>query len=217
LIQPFSQEFEREFNRIKSIVEMLEARMQEISRVQGSMYDRINQEAAQLQFALFCDIADGEKGESYDIQPAFDFYGIQKGSDDSFDKKMELIGAPQYVVDEFDADGFAKAKNCVDHRYDDKDGTANLHGVQAPIASDSTLSGQVEILDIAPPAKIDDFPTNGPGSVLAIFTKTPEDGVHIGFYGKNDLDVTCGTDAPIAEMARNGRRKKLTPVERTAR
>tara|TARA_Y100001937_G_scaffold73492_1_gene99928 strand:+ start:2073 stop:2720 length:648 start_codon:yes stop_codon:yes gene_type:complete len=214
LIQPFSQEFEREFNRIKSIVEMLDARMQEISRLQGSMYDRINQEAAQLQFALFCDVVGGEKGEVYDLEPAFDFYGV--GDVGDFDKKMELVGAPQYVVDEFNDDGIVKAKNCVDHRYNDENGSTNLHGVLAPISSDSGLSGQVAILDIAPAAKLDGEATKGPGSVLAIFTKTPENGVHIGFYAKNDLDVTCGTDAPIAAFSRNGRRKKFFPIERTS-
>ena len=213
MIQPFSQEFEREFNRMKSVVDMLEARMQEVTRLQGSMYDRINQEAAQLQFVLFCDITDGEKGGEYNLEPAFDFYGVT--SDEDFDKKMELIGAPQYVVDEFSEEGTVKAKNCVDHRYDQQDGSANLHGVLAPLSSSSGLSGQVAILDIAPAAKVDGSATSGPGSVLAVFTKTPEDGVHIGFYGKNDLDVTCGTDAPIAEMSRNGRRKRFSPLERT--
>ena len=196
-----------------SVVDLLEARLQEIPRLQGSMYDRINQEAAQLQFALFCDITDGEKGTTYNLEPAFDFYGVS--SEEDFDKKMELIGAPQYVVDEFNDEGVVEAKNCVDHRYDNQNGSSNLHGVLAPMSSDSGLSGQVAILDIAPAAKIDGSATNGPGSVLAIFTKTPEDGVHIGFYGKNDLDVTCGTDAPIAEMSRNGRRRKFSPLERT--
>lgn len=214
MIQPFSQEFEREFNRIKSVVDLLEARLQEVTRLQGSMYDRINQEAAQLQFALFCDVVSGEKGEEYELEPAFGFYGVS--SDEDFDKKMELVGAPQYVVDEFSDEGIVRAKNCVDHRYNNANGSTNLHGVFAPVSSDSGLSGQVAILDIAPAAKLDGVATEGPGSVLAIFTKTPENGVHIGFYAKNDLDVTCGTDAPIAEFSRNGRRKKFFPLDRTS-
>lgn len=108
MIQPFSQEFEREFNRIKSVVDLLEARLQEVTRLQGSMYDRINQEAAQLQFALFCDVVGGDKGEEYDLEPAFGFYGVD--GDEDFDKKMELVGAPQYVVDEFSDEGIVKAK-----------------------------------------------------------------------------------------------------------
>ena len=190
--------------------------MQEMSRTQGSMYDRINQEAAQLQFALFCDISGGEKGGVYQLKPAFDFYGIEVKEDDSFKKLMESIGTPAYVIKEFDNEGVVEAKNCVDHRYKSDDGSANLHGVVAPISAESTLSGQVSILDIAPPSQEDGDIVGGPGSVLAIFTKTPQDGVHIGFYAKNDLDVTCGTDAPIAAMSRGGsRRPKLFPFERT--
>ena len=209
-IQPFSNDFARDFERIKSVVDTLEAKLLDMSRTQGSMYDRLMGEANN-QFALFCDITDGESGEEYDLTPAFDFYGVElEEGETDVSRGLQTIGAPAFVIQEFSDGGTVKAKNCVDFRFNDAEGSSNLHGVTAPISGQSGLSGQVSILDIISAGNNN----QGPGSVLAIFTQGIG-GVHVGFYAKNDLAVTCGTDSAVQGFLRNGNRRKQSPAERT--
>jgi hypothetical protein len=206
-IQPFSNQFAEEFRRVQSIVETLEARLLELSRTNGSMYDRLTTGGSTNQFMLFCDITSGEAGESYKLKPAFDFYGLDD-EEDSDQQKLQQLGAPSFVLDAFD-NGTVSAKNCVDHRFDSTSGATNLHGVNAPLEQGSGQSGQISILDIAPASSNN----TGVGSVLAVFTEKLG-GVHVGFYGKNDLAVTCGTDTEVQGFLRNGAREKIDPPRR---
>jgi len=206
-LQPFSHDFAREFERIKTLVTTLDQKMQDFSRTQGSMYDRVFGGDEVRQFFLFCDVVDGQKGESYDLKPAYTFYGLEenKAEPGESPKLLKDFGVPQFVIEAFNADGLVSGKNCVDFRY--SDATRNLHGVNAP----QDTEGAIAVLDIDSSVENDE----GPGSVLAMFTRKPDGDVHVGFYAKNDLEVLCGNTQPPEGFRRNGSTLRIPPSQRT--
>ena len=211
---PFSDEFQRKFEELSRSVELLESRIGESQRSFGQLFDRVGGGDATNQFILFCYIASGSLNDPdapedketgiYVLAPAFDFYdslfepGEKEGA--SFDDMMKRIGVPKFVLEQFD-NGQTTARNICDANYKapttgKPDLIKNLHGVSAPNnPKDTSIPGTVSVLPLAVRN-----PDSGVGGVPVIFTRGEFGRVHVGLYGKNDLQVACAqTSGPDAE------------------
>ena len=152
------------------------------------------------------------------LKPAFDFYdslfeeGEQEGM--PFEDMMKRIGVPRFVLEQFDNEQ-TTARNICDTNYkapttENRDVVNNLHGVAAPNdPNDTEIPGVVQVLALAVRN-----PDSGVGGVPVIFTRGAEGSVHIGLYGKNDLQVACSQTIDPEGLARrmqnaNTRWKKL--------
>mgnify|MGYP003110079348 CR=1 FL=1 len=230
---PFSEEFQRKFDELTRTVELLESRIGESQRSFGQLFDRVGGGDATNQFILFCYIASGslnnpdapedDDSGTYVLVPAFDFYGslFEPGEAEGapFDKMMKRIGVPKFVLDQFE-DGRTTARNICDTNYKEattgnKDVVRNLHGVAAPNNPDDTnIPGNVAILPLAVRN-----PGGGIGGVPVIFTRGEFGRVHIGLYGKNDLQVSCSQTIDPEGMARQMQKanKRWRDLARRAR
>ena len=126
---------------------------------------------------------------------------------------------PKFVLDQFE-DGRTTARNICDTNYKEattgnKDVVRNLHGVAAPNNPDDTnIPGNVAILPLAVRN-----PGGGIGGVPVIFTRGEFGRVHIGLYGKNDLQVSCSQTIDPEGMARQMQKanKRWRDLARRAR
>lgn len=213
---PFSEEFQRKFDELSRTVELLASRIGESQRSFGQLFDRVGGGDATNQFILFCYIASGglndpenpddEDAGFYVVQPAFDYYEslFEPGELDgaTFEELMKRIGVPQFVLDQFD-NNQTTARNICDTNYKapttgNKQIVRNLHGVAAPNNPDDTsIPGTVRVLPLAVRN-----PENGVGGVPVIFTRGEFGRVHVGLYGKNDLDVSCSQTTDPEGLAR---------------
>ena len=213
---PFSEEFQRKFDDLSRTVELLASRVGESQRSFGQLFDRVGGGDATNQFILFCYIQSGGLNDpdapedkdsgTYVLVPAFDFYdsmfapGEAEGA--SFDEMMRRIGVPKFVLDQFDG-GQTSARNICDTNYkaagsSSQDVVRNLHGVAAPNNPDNTsIPGNVAILPLAVRN-----PDSGVGGVPVIFTRGEFGRVHVGLYGKNDLQVSCSQTNEPEGLAR---------------
>ena len=238
-INPFSKNFEADYNLLLERVAVLESFMEENRRTAGQLFDRLGKGGDDSrQFILFCNIKSGDptvQGQGfspdrtqmvdpdqdlpesfYVVEPAIEFYrtlfgaGVNLPSADELLKKLE---APLWLRTEMEEGTFI-GENACDYRYrpqPEAEGSVvqNLHGVNAP--NEPEISGNAGVVNVKPLGN--PTPTNGVGCVPVIFTKTRDD-VHIGLYGKNDLGVSCAQaseeDAGLQARIRGARKRWLS-------
>ena len=243
-INPFSKNFERDYNLLLERVAALEAFADENRRTAGQLFDRIGKGGDDSrQFILFCNIKSGDptvEGDGlapdpqqmvdpedelpasfYVVEPAIQFYrtlfgaGVNLPTADELLKKLE---APLWLRTEMEEGTFI-GENACDYRYrpqPEAEGSVmqNLHGVNAP--NEPSISGNAGVVNVKPLANPTD--NNGVGCVPVIFTKTRDD-VHVGLYGKNDLGVSCAQaseeDAGLQARIRGARKRWLSKRTKT--
>lgn len=243
-INPFSKNFENDYNLLLERVAELETFADENRRTAGQMFDRIGQGGNESrQFILFCNIKSGDPttvGEGvgpeqdgffdpedelpesfYVVEPAIEFYRTLFGQSDtlpSADELLKKLEAPLWLRTEMEEGTFI-GENACDYRYKpqpQQEGAImkNLHGVHAP--NDPEVSGNFGVVNVRPLAN--PSPSDGVGCVPVVFTKTRDD-VHVGIYGKNDLGVSCAQsseeDEGLKARIRGARKRWLSKRTKT--
>lgn len=219
-INPFSKNFEEDFNKLLERVAELERFADENRRTAGSLFDRLGKGGDEnRQFVLFCHILSGDPtvgdaGDAglvpnrrrmmvepedelpasfYVVEPAIEFYRSLFGAGINLptaDELLEKLEAPSWLKSEMQ-DGVFIGENCCDYRYKPQ---ANEEGAVVQNLHGVNAPNDPAISGNFGVVNVKPLgnptPSNGVGGVPVIFTKIRDD-VHVGIYGKNDLGVSC--------------------------